>query len=105
MARRVPDDLDQLSAAGFRPVVQRLDVLIALLARVQPKSERVSLSDRIRLLGELGLDNATIGQIVGRGADFVGVVRRRGSGKKTALRREGTKRARKAIGRGRTRSR
>lgn len=94
MARTISDTVGPLTAADLRPIAQRLDVVIALLARVQPKAERTTLSERIRLLGGLGLDDATIGGIVGRGADFVGVVRRRTF--HTSARRGGTKRARKA---------
>lgn len=100
VARTVSDSVEPLTAADLRPIAQRLDVLIALLARVQPKAERTTLSERIRLLGQLGLDNAAVARVVGRGVDFVGVVRRRTS--RASARRGGTKRARKATRRSRS---
>jgi len=81
-----------LTAADLRPVIERLDAVIGPLARVQPVNERANVSDRIRLLAHLGLDNATIAGIVGRGTDFVGVIVRRGA----KAPRKGAARARKA---------
>lgn len=82
-----------LTADELAPILRRLDVLIALLLRSQPKKERVTISDQIRMLGGFGLDNPAIGGIVGRGADFVNVVRKRGV---PTNRAGGVKRARKA---------
>lgn len=91
-----------LTADDLAPIVRRLDVLIGLLLRGQPKKERTTISDQIRLLGGFGLDNPAIGGIVGRGADFVNVVRKRGL---PAKRAGGVKRARKAARSGRSGSR
>lgn len=68
---------EPLTTADIEPIIQRLDAVIGLLARVQPRSERATLTERIHLLVDLGLDNTTIGRIVGRSGNYVGVIRRR----------------------------
>jgi hypothetical protein len=80
-----------LTAADLRPVIQRLDAVVGLLTRVQPRTERANLTERIGLLAGLGLDNAVIARIVGRSGNYVAVVRKRL--RATTNRRKGVTRA------------
>lgn len=81
-------DREPLSTADLAPIIQRLDAVIGLLARVQPKSERSTLTERIHLLVDFGLDNTTIGRIVRRPGNYVGAIR--GRPRAGRARREGT---------------
>lgn len=81
-----------LTAEDLAPVIERLDAVIGLLARIQPVKERGKVAVRIRLLSQLGLDNVAIARIVGRGSNYIGAVL--GPRKKTTA-RKGAGRARK----------
>jgi hypothetical protein len=67
-----------LTAADLKPIINGIDALVALVARAQPKRERATLTDRIRLLHDLGIDNVRIATAVGRGSNYVGAVLGRG---------------------------
>jgi len=86
-----------LSAKDLEPLIRRLDVMIALVVRAQPKTVRTGVSDRIRLLSEMGLDSPEIARVVGRGTNYIGAVlggrpskgrevQKKKSGKKTGTR-------------------
>jgi hypothetical protein len=84
-------ELGPLTAADLAPILKRLDALIGLFARVQPPLERATVTDRIRLLGDLGLDNPSIGRIVGRSGNYVTATR--GRLRAAAARKKGRKSA------------
>lgn len=81
-----------LSTEDLRPIIQRLDAVIGLLARIQPSKERAKLSDRIRLLSQFGLDNVAIARSVGRGSNYIAAV----LGPQEESSRKGARRGRKA---------
>jgi hypothetical protein len=63
-----------LTPEDLAPVIARLDAIIGLLARTQPSKERLGITDRIRLLAQLGLDNVAIAQVTGKGSNYVAAV-------------------------------
>ncbi len=76
---RPPNDVDAL--------VRRLDVLIALQLAVPAPTETSPIKDQIRRLTKLGLDNATIGQILGKKSNYVSA----SAGSKKPLRKRSTR--------------
>lgn len=81
-----------LTSADLVPIIERLDAIIALIARAQPAKERLGITERIRMLSELGLDNVVIARITGKRSNYVGAV----LGPKTKKRAvKGARRARK----------
>lgn len=74
-------------------LVRRLNVLIALQIAQRPSSDPVPTKDQIRRLRDLGLDNATIGDILGKTSSYVSASA--GSGASKARRVPDTKRRRK----------
>lgn len=87
-------DPEPLTAADIAPILKRLDAVIGLLARVQPKSERATLTERVGLLIDLGLDNPSIARIVGRTVNNVHTIRERL--RATKGRKKGNKKGKKS---------
>lgn len=59
------------AANDWGAVVRRLDILIALQLTNQPSSDPTRTKDQIRKLRGLGVDNGTIGQILGKTSSYV----------------------------------
>ena len=92
MPRKPPSNsaLDK-GSKDLAAVVRRLNAIINLLSR--SKVEKApAISDRIRLLKESGLTNPEIGQIVGKGPNYVGVVSARKPKSKKVKPRKGKQR-------------
>jgi len=53
-------------------VVRRLDIIIALLLEHASESSNVSMTDKIVKLAEMGLSQAEIGRVLGKGSNYVG---------------------------------
>jgi hypothetical protein len=66
--------VSKASAGNTDLVLRRLDAVIGLLLRQQTRESNLTLSEQIWLLHALGVDNPTIGAVVGRPANFVGAV-------------------------------
>src|SRR2546421_318600 len=72
--RYVRNNMDE---ATGKVMVERLNLIIALMLRKEQGGVDMSVTDRIATLKLLGRTNSEIGQILGKSDDYVGTIARR----------------------------